>query len=118
MWFKTQAGLVNIEGTAQYLAFRWKRKEGSGTIWFAAYQNQESEFEIKRLFRKPIKARGRYIYLAAFVDNDHAERSLADCMRKIESSIRNDEIICDLSSVGERSLWQKSERGVPVNWNA
>jgi hypothetical protein len=118
MWFKTQAGLVNVEGTAQYLAWRWKAKDGSATVWLTAHQSQTNEGDITRLFRKPIKIRGQYIYLAGFHDNDLAESLLADCMRRIESAIRNEDAICDLSDVGDRSLWQQSDRALPVNWSA
>ena len=118
MWFKTQAGLVNVEGTAQYVAWKSTGKKLPKSIWLTAYQAPRDEMEIKLLFRKLIRIRGNYIYLAGFNDDERAERSLADCMRRIESAIQNSDAICDLSDVGERSLWQKSDRAKPVNWKA
>jgi hypothetical protein len=115
VWFKTQGGLVNVEGTTLYIAYRYKK---TGAIWLTAYQSSREEMSVPRLFQKPLKIRGNYLALAAFNDDESTEQSLANCMRKIEEAIRNDELICDLSNVGERSFWQNTDRAVPVSWSA
>lgn len=105
MWFKTRAGLVHIDGTAEFMVDRFTRSGGVKSVGVVALKQYHAQFVLKRLFRPPLEISHRRIYLACFPDNEDADRALAKCMVRIESAVIEENLVCDLSDLGQEDDW-------------
>jgi len=108
--------MVLIEGTVEYLADRWALPRGGRAIGVYAYQTRHPDMTVQRLFRSPAQVVNRKIYLACFLDSDDGEYAIAECMRRLERAIRQDEPICDLSDLGDAEAWNTPSWWVLVPW--
>jgi hypothetical protein len=108
--------LVCVEGTAEFLADRWSHpKTGKGAGLFA-YQARHPEGMQQRLFRRATYSANRKIYLALFPDDGFVEEEVGKCLQRIETAIREGQLLCDLSDVGTDAAWAVSDHGIIVKW--
>jgi hypothetical protein len=117
MWFKIRTGMVNIEGTVEFVADRWPHRSGGAkSIGVYAYQTHHADFVLKRWFRPPLQIYGRKIYLVCCPDDTSAGNVVLECMQRLEAAIRSQQSICDLSDLGTDAAWTAPEYGVMVRW--
>jgi hypothetical protein len=116
MWFKTRVGMVQLEGTVEYLVGRFAVANNMSAIGIYAYQAHHAELQITRLFRRSIDIYNRRIYIACFPDNPISNRTITECFRRIESAVRSGEVICDLSDIGDVASWGQQEEMLFVDW--
>src|SRR5262245_2701311 len=108
--------MVRIEGTVEFLADRWPLQNGGRAIGVYAYQARHPDFVVQRLFRSPTQIANRKIYLACYLDGEDGEFAVADCMRRLERAVRQNEPVCDLSDLGDEAAWNTPNWWVLIPW--
>jgi hypothetical protein len=116
MWYKTRTGLVYTEGTVEIGADRWAQKGGRRVAGVFIYQAHHPETIVKPLLQSSARLTGRKIYLAMFSDDGTGERTVTETMRRIESAIRLDQAVCDLSDLGDDAAWPAPDYGMFAGW--
>ncbi len=103
MWFKTRHGLADVQPPFEILA--WQSPK---TKQWAVYIRMKygPEGEGRDLFRK-VNLSNPYVYLAWVEDGAAVASQLGQIMASIETAIRSQALVCDLSTAGSATAWGK-----------
>jgi hypothetical protein len=115
MWFRTRAGLVCIQVPVEITLYRFTRSDQGKSIGVVANQPFSPESTFKQEATQ-VNISNRPVYLVCFQDDDNAAAHGAECMSRIEAAVRNQEVICDLSDLGDDIAWGTSNDIVLVQW--
>ena len=105
MWFKTRVGFVSVREPSEILVAK-HTKEGIWSVF--ASLKAGPEMTLKNFLGVRSTISNPSVFLAVFSDSPIVSEAIADCMARIEISIRTKAELCDLSQVGDSKAWAKN----------
>lgn len=104
MWFKTRIGFVSVREPSEILVAK-NTKECTWSIF--ASLKAGPEMTLKNILGTRSTISNPSVFLALFSDSPAVSEAIAECMARIEISIRTKAELCDLSEVGDSKAWAK-----------
>ena len=105
MWFKTRVGFVSLKSPTEILVAK-NTKERTWVIY--ARLKAGPEMTMKSILRGGSTITNPASTLALFSDGPAVSKAIAECMARIEVSIRTKAEFCDLSQSGDPQAWGKA----------
>jgi len=104
IWFKTRVGFASVTEPSEILV--WKKSKES--VW-CIYVRMKiwPEITTRSIFGSGGSISSPFSYLACFSDGPGASKAIAECMARIEDSLRTKTDFCDLSQFGDPQAWDK-----------
>jgi hypothetical protein len=113
MWFKTRVGFVSVTEPSEILVAKNTKK----CTW-CIYVSLKAMPEIttKSVLKGSSTIRNPSSILANFSDGPAVSKAIAECMARIEDSIRTKAEFCDLSQSGDPEAWAKVGGWQQIHW--
>jgi hypothetical protein len=109
IWFKTRVGFASVTEPSEILAWKFPQKP----VWcIYARIKTGPEMTMKNILGGRGSVTSPWLYLACFSDGPGVSKAIAECMARIEDSIRTKTEFCDLSRFGDPQAWGESSEQI------